>query len=49
VDQAWEIFRSLSAPKEIHVIEGADHRLTEPAHRSRAMELSVAWFKKYLF
>ena len=49
VDQAWEIFRILSAPKEIHVIESADHRLTEPAHRGRAMELSVEWFKKYLF
>jgi dipeptidyl aminopeptidase/acylaminoacyl peptidase len=48
VDQAWEIFHSLSAPKEIHVIEGADHRLTEPAHRGRAMELSAEWFKKYL-
>ncbi len=48
VDQAWEIFNSLAAPKEIHVIEGADHRLTEPVHRNRAMELSAEWFKKYL-
>jgi dipeptidyl aminopeptidase/acylaminoacyl peptidase len=49
VDQAWEIFHSLGVPKEIHVIEGADHRLTDPAHRGRAMELSAGWFKKYLF
>jgi len=48
VDQAWEIFDGLGAPKEIHILEGADHRLTEPAHRSRAMELSTAWFKRYL-
>jgi hypothetical protein len=48
IDQAWEIFHSLGAPKEIHIIEGADHRLTKPAHRGRAMELSVEWFKKYL-
>jgi dipeptidyl aminopeptidase/acylaminoacyl peptidase len=48
VDQAWEIFHSLNAPKEIHIIEGADHRLTEPKHRQRAMELTVDWFKKYL-
>ena len=34
--------------QEIHVIEEADHRLTDPAHRQRAMDLSVAWFKKYL-
>ena len=49
VDQAWEIFDNLGAPKEIHILEGADHRLTDPVHRSHAMELSVAWFKKYLF
>lgn len=48
VDQAWEIFHSLGAPKEIHVIEGADHRLTDPAHRQRAMDLTTEWFKQYL-
>jgi dipeptidyl aminopeptidase/acylaminoacyl peptidase len=48
VDQAWEIFHGLSEPKEIHTIEGADHRLTEPKHRQRAIDLSVEWFKKYL-
>jgi dipeptidyl aminopeptidase/acylaminoacyl peptidase len=48
VDQAWEIFHSVSAPKEIHIIEGGDHRLTDPKHRQRAVELTVEWFKKYL-
>jgi dipeptidyl aminopeptidase/acylaminoacyl peptidase len=48
VDQAWEIFHTLGAPKEIHVIEDADHRLTNPSHRQRAIDLSVGWFKKYL-
>jgi hypothetical protein len=48
VDQAYEIFHSLGAPKEIHIIEGADHRLTDPKHRQRAMELTTEWFKKYL-
>ena len=48
VDQAWEIFHSLGSPKEIRILEGADHRLTDPAHRSHAMELSTAWFKRYL-
>ena len=44
VGQAWEIFHSLGGPKEIHIIEGADHRLTDPGHRQRAMDLSVEWF-----
>lgn len=48
VEQAWEIFYHLSEPKEIHIIEGADHRLTAPAHRQRAIDLTVDWFKKYL-
>ena len=48
VDQAWEIFHSLGSPKEIHVIEGADHRLTDPAHRQRAIDLTTDWFKRYL-
>jgi len=48
VDQAWEIFHGLASPKEIHIIEGADHRLTDPKHRQRAMDLSVDCFKRYL-
>jgi alpha-beta hydrolase superfamily lysophospholipase len=48
VDQAWEIFHGLGSPKEIHVIEGADHRLTHPNHRQRAMDLSCEWFRKFL-
>ena len=48
VDQAWEIFHNLGAPKEIHMIEGADHRLTQPAHRQRAIQLTVDWFKKVM-
>jgi alpha-beta hydrolase superfamily lysophospholipase len=48
VDQGWEIFHLLGSPKEIRIIEGADHRLTHPDHRQRATDLSVAWFKKFL-
>lgn len=48
VDQAWEIFEGLNGPKEIHIIEGADHRLTQSHHRQRAMDLTAEWFKKYL-
>ena len=48
VDQAWEIFHNLGSPKEIHIIEGADHRLTQPAHRQRAIQLTVDWFRKVM-
>ncbi len=49
VEQAMEIFSHLNLPKEIHLIGGADHRLTAPEHRQRAIDLTVDWFKKYLF
>jgi uncharacterized protein len=48
VDQAIGIFYHLGEPKEIHIIGGADHRLTHPLHRRRAIELSVDWFKTTL-
>jgi dipeptidyl aminopeptidase/acylaminoacyl peptidase len=48
IDQAWEIFHGLGIPKEIHIIEGADHRFTNPIHRKEALDLSVEWLKKYL-
>ncbi|MCX8117198.1 MAG: alpha/beta hydrolase [Desulfobacterota bacterium] len=48
-EEPWEIFRHLGLPKELHVIGGADHRLFQPDHRRRAIELTVDWFKKFLF
>ena len=48
VEQALGIFNSLGIPKEIHIIGRADHRLTDPTHRQRAIELSADWFKRYL-
>lgn len=46
--QAIEIFHHLNLPKEIHVIGGADHQLTLPAHRQRAIDLTVDWFRRFL-
>ena len=48
VERAWEIFHHLGEPKELRIIEGGDHRLTQPAHRQQALDLTVSWFKKYL-
>jgi dipeptidyl aminopeptidase/acylaminoacyl peptidase len=35
-------------PKRLHVIAGADHRLTEPAHRRDAVEESLRWLLAHL-
>ncbi len=48
VDQALGIFYNLAISKELHVIGGADHRLTDPTHRQRAIALSLDWFKNHL-
>ncbi len=48
VDQALGIFYNLALPKEMHIIGGADHRLTDATHRERAIALSLDWCKKYL-
>lgn len=47
-EEAYRIFCHLGLPKELHVIGGADHRLTGPDHRQRAIDLTVDWFKKSL-
>jgi alpha-beta hydrolase superfamily lysophospholipase len=35
-------------PKHLHVIAGADHRLSEPRHRREAAEESRRWLQRYL-
>lgn len=35
-------------PCELIVIPGADHRLTDPAHRREAVDASLAWFGRFL-
>jgi len=42
------LYENAKEPKVIQIIEGADHRLTDPIHRRRAVELTLEWFKKYL-
>lgn len=48
IEHAIMIFRHLNQPKEIHIIGGADHRLTNPSHRREAIRLTVEWFKRFL-
>lgn len=37
-----------SNPCDFLVIAGGDHRLTDPAHRARAVEASRDWFRSFL-
>ena len=42
------LFDRARDPKRLHVIAGADHRLTEPAHRREAVEESRRWLLAHL-
>jgi 2-succinyl-6-hydroxy-2,4-cyclohexadiene-1-carboxylate synthase len=37
-----------AAPSAIHVLDGADHRLSDPSHRARAIDLSRLWLAEHL-
>jgi uncharacterized protein len=47
-DEGKAIYDHLRRPKKFIMIKGADHTFTDLAHRDRAAELSIAWFKRYL-
>jgi len=42
------LYKNANQPKDIQIIEGADHRLTNSLHREKAVELTLNWFKRYL-
>lgn len=48
VEQAKMIYEGLNYPRGMEILEEADHRLTEPNHREKAIEMTVKWFERYL-
>lgn len=42
------LFDRAADPKELHVLKGADHRLTDMPHRLEAVALSLRWLVRYL-
>jgi pimeloyl-ACP methyl ester carboxylesterase len=42
------LFARAADPKELHVLKGADHRLSDMAHRMEAVSLSLEWLSRYL-
>jgi len=48
VSHALRIHELACAPKKLHLIPGADHRFTHPAHRQEATRLTLRWFREYL-
>jgi len=48
LSHARVLYRNANEPKDIQVIEGADHRFTNTLYRKSAVELTLKWVKKYL-
>lgn len=48
VEHARRLLDRAGEPKALHLIPGADHRLSDPVHRLRAVEVSRAWLVRHL-
>jgi dipeptidyl aminopeptidase/acylaminoacyl peptidase len=47
VEEAYELHSLLQGPKKICVLQGADHRLSNPSHMERALKESVDWIVQH--
>ncbi len=41
------LFDRAVEPRELHILKGADHRLSDMAHRLEAVRLSLGWLGRY--
>jgi pimeloyl-ACP methyl ester carboxylesterase len=48
VDHGVLLHERAADPCDIVIISGGDHRLTEPQHRRQAVDVSLAWFQRFL-
>ena len=42
------IYKHLGKPKNLELIKGGDHVFSNDAHRSKAINLALNWFRRYL-
>jgi dipeptidyl aminopeptidase/acylaminoacyl peptidase len=45
---AHRMYERAREPRHVEIIPGADHSITAPEHREKAVALSLGWCKKYL-
>jgi dipeptidyl aminopeptidase/acylaminoacyl peptidase len=48
LEHAMTLHEQASEPVELVLIPGGDHRLSDPAHRTRAVAAAIDWFRKWL-
>jgi pimeloyl-ACP methyl ester carboxylesterase len=47
-EEAHELFYRLTGEKKLHLMRGADHRLSEPRHLEEALREAMIWLKGHL-
>jgi len=48
VSHAHRLYAAALDPRQLEVIPGGNHQLTDPAHRRRAVGLSLGWIERYI-
>ena len=48
IDHGLALHAQAREPRDLLVIPGADHRITDPDHRRQAIARSLAWFARHL-
>ncbi len=48
VEHAHKLYEHAEIPKELEVIEGADHTFSQAKHLDKVVNLSLKWFRKHL-
>ena len=48
MQNAQGIYDAANTPKELKVVEGADHMFSNKEHEQKMVDLTVEWFKKWL-
>ena len=47
-ENAFYIYERISQPKEIWIVEGADHRFLDESLRAAMLDMTLRWFKRFL-
>ncbi len=48
VSHAHRLYAAALDPRQLEVIPGGNHQLTDPAHRQRAVEVSLEWIGRHV-
>jgi len=48
LNHAHRLYEVAPEPRQMEIISGADHSITGPKHREKAIALSLGWFKNHL-